>query len=430
MLSGDGGKHLGRRRHVLLVGAIIVAVVAVTLSVGLGIGSSRSARGGAYVPMLPGDSVSTVACDESANCTAAGSYGIDGGSGAAPFLVREVHGVWEAPWKIPIPNASGDATPEGFPGSLSCSTQQSCVVVGTWTNNANAAFYLDEHHGKWGRPHYIWGPLGAGGSVAGQAGAVVTCLRPENCVVLAQVALPSISQWSWRTYVVKLVDGTWTEPQSVQAIPSTGRLGGITCISLDSCIASGRGAYSDDYWTDTMHAGRFLQTRWIAPAVASLESNVGIDTTQQCLPTGVCLVGSEAAPLVDEVLRGHVIGTHRFTLPTHAPGFRYVWPAFTNGIACSPAGTCLVMDVGWASNKGTSGRDVEGNIEYASWYVRGRWLPPVLLGKILKLDISTVWEMGASCLGRHVCVLQGLVGKPGHQQAFIETVNIPQAAPR
>jgi hypothetical protein len=193
-----------------------------------------------------------LSCPSDGNCTASGSY-TDASKVSRPFVVTEVHGVWDQ--AKPVPHLTG--LPDQAPGStlrfgaISCASPGNCSAGGSYSvtsGGSSAGFVDDEVKGVWGPPEAV--PGLAALNVGLQAGiTAISCSSPGNCGAGGDYAE---SQGQINSFVLNETNGTWGPATAVRsAIPSFDGPDGdffatISCSSPGNCTGGGTDAVEND----------------------------------------------------------------------------------------------------------------------------------------------------------------------------------------
>ncbi|MGH3158240.1 MAG: hypothetical protein ACRDNF_16920 [Streptosporangiaceae bacterium] len=247
--------------HTITLNAVSCAAADSCTAVGYGPGEqalaeywngSRWAVQPTPTPAGSASELEAVSCPAADSCTATGFIEDPGG----PLALAD-H--WNgSTWTIqPTPAPAGES--EVWLNGVSCASADSCTAVGKAANAGQGASLAEYWNGSTWAIQPVPVPVGAEDS--GLAG--VSCASADSCFAVGGYdnssynSLPLTEQWNGSTWTVQPV------PLSSKA---TGFLGGISCVSADSCTADGWDGPATAYGTAL--AVYWHGSTWIRQATA------------------------------------------------------------------------------------------------------------------------------------------------------------------
>jgi len=341
-------------------------------------GSTRDGRAGHYEPVVadehdgvwgkpirvPGIARLTsadahlvaISCSKEGSCAAAGYYE-DRSASTHPFVVDEVNGVWGK--AIAVRGLSSQISDAFDVTSLSCAAPGFCAVDIS-SGFGDAEFVVDEQNGVWGKAIEIPGLAALNVSGSGWLSSV-SCGKPGFCAAGGSF----LGDTTGEAFVANEENGIWHKaivvPGSV-ALDVGGVVGtsgadlySISCVSADSCAASGsyfdRAKKIQAFVVDERNGvwGKAVKV----PGAAHL--NVGGDaeaTSISCSKPGYCVAGGH---YYDRFNRSQAfLVTEKNWVWSNAvdvPGLKTLnvggrksdgGGASVSAIACAPGGRCTV----------------------------------------------------------------------------------------
>ncbi len=240
-----------------------------------------------------------VACGAAGRCTAAGTY-LDTDNVSHPLAYSLRAGAWGTPARPALPaNASAYAT--ASVGGEGCSSDGSCVVVGTYEtlDGRRGAYAASQVAGAWQRARALVLPTSANPLAFFYGFADVSCPASGGCSVGGQFRSAT---GAYQGFLVNEVGGNWRVATTLPlpgGATSTGANGGVvalSCTAVGSCAAGA--AYLDGAGN---YQGLLINETggtWGAPVPVALPgsaASVGVDGgvyALSCHVQGCSAVGS------------------------------------------------------------------------------------------------------------------------------------------
>ncbi len=254
--------------------------------------------------LLPSDAnadpyvnINQVACAQTGNCAAVGSY-ISKGGATEGLVIPEVDGAWHDALTLVLP---GDASayPSAALSEVTCVSPGNCTAIGTYTNVAgdSEGLIASETHGTWARALAMVMPSGAAANphtfFYGYGG--LFCSSVGNCSAGGQYL---IGTSTYEGFFINEVKGLW-HAATEMGLPSgalmAGKNGGVVAVSCRSAGNCSAGAAyvdgSDNYQALVVNevAGRWRTGQKITLPTGN--NSVGIDGGVygiSCHATGPC----------------------------------------------------------------------------------------------------------------------------------------------
>jgi hypothetical protein len=389
--------------------------------------ASGPARSGWRVERIPasfhneaGDVLAGISCTSSKACIASG-YGGPFESSSGDLAIR-LHGErWTSP---PTPVPPSDFTDPLRPGGVSCSSERSCEMVGSYSLLSvpleEPAFAEGWNGTNWSLQTVPSPPSAITMNLNG-----VSCASSAACVAVGDYVntvafdFPLVERWN----------GTqWAIEQVPVPYPSQGGdLYGVSCTSPSACTAVG--AYHRPFpGLDLPLVERWSGRRWFiqkTPNPRSLDDStlyaVSCTSHMACMAVGARGVPPQQDP-VSAPLAERWNGARWSITPT--PQFQ---ENFLSSVSCVSPVACAAVGTGITG--GLPGGIGGGNSPLAERWNGTRWSvehPP-----LPNRSFSSIWLAGVSCPSRSICFLAGIwVDNSGQQipHAYVQRWTSSSAA--
>jgi hypothetical protein len=179
-------------------------------------------------------SLSGVSCPSVGNCVAAGSYE----GNAEAMVAAETNGTWTPSIEIQSP-PNGGSTPDAALGSISCYSVGNCGALGRFSAGYMVA---SETGGVWAQASELSTPPAAGVGATSLPYSPIgglSCTTQGSCVVVGSVLMGGSDE----AMSVTESGGVWEPATNISSLtPDPGgysNLTGVACGSPDSCVAIG-----------------------------------------------------------------------------------------------------------------------------------------------------------------------------------------------
>jgi len=269
-----------RRSAAVIVAATIAALSATWAGTATAASGRGAAVGSSFAPIS--GSFWTLSCGSPGNCSAGGSYVVQGAKSDA-FVVNEKNGTW---------GTGRDVVPLGrlnFIQSLSCASAGNCSAGGYYlAGSSREPFVVNEKNGTWGKAGAI-----AGFGVMNYIQAL-SCGSAGNCVAAGYYSTSSTAE----PFVVNEKNGIWGKAEQIPVFGTldTGRNGGIqtiSCPSAGNCSAGGSYLSRDisEAFVVSEKKGVWAKAEEV-PAFSTLNTRgPGMVQTISCASAGNCSAG-------------------------------------------------------------------------------------------------------------------------------------------
>jgi hypothetical protein len=302
---------------------------------------------------VPGATISSVVCNTTGNCTAAGWY-TNAGHHVQVMVDSETGGTWGTPEEIPG-SAALNAGGQAQVNSMSCPSQGNCSLGGYYASSTadgipiTQAFVATETDGTWGDAEEVPGTA----ALNGGGYAVVTwvsCPSAGNCGAGGEYT--NSSQLT-EAFVVNESDGTWgnaEEAPGSQTLNASGlaELTSGACPAVGDCSAGGYyldGSFNTQAFVVNESGGTWGNAEE-APGTAALDQGVpGAEINAvACAAVGACTAGGFYSD-ANEHKQAFVINENGGTWGNaeEVPGsgsLNVGGSAATNAVGCTPGSLC------------------------------------------------------------------------------------------
>jgi hypothetical protein len=299
---------------------------------------------------IPENSLSSVSCGSSGNCSAVGSY-YDSSDTLQALFLNQSGGKWASGVEATLPaNRIGASL-----ASVSCASAEACSAVGSSFESSghSQGVLLSETAGAWA-PGIEATPPANAGSIPDVFFSSVSCASPANC---SAVGGYTDSSGHSQGLLLSEIAGAWapgieaTLPANAGPNPEVS-LTSVSCVSAGNCTAVGS-------YTDSSGDGQGVLLSEIAgtwapgieatvPASAAANPLVHLASVS-CASAGNCTaVGGYAASDAPEhgLLLNENAGTWapgiEATLPANGAGSSLV-SSFVDSVSCASAGNCTAV---------------------------------------------------------------------------------------
>ncbi len=193
---------------------------------------------------LPQGFLPALSCSSAGNCVAAGSYASVLGS-VEGLLVSEVSGSWK-PGVTLSPPTNAASNPGVSVETVSCSSNQNCVVAGSYTlsDGSIEPFYDVETSGSWAQAKEITLPGNALGTGQNSQVMSISCPSVGNCSAVGSYLNTTTALGQVFGFTVKEVGGVWSNAAQM-SLPSSAntnpylQVHQLACASAGNCTAVG-----------------------------------------------------------------------------------------------------------------------------------------------------------------------------------------------
>ena len=298
----------------------------------------------------PNVGLNSASCASAGNCTAVGTYS-DSSGRAQGLLLSETSGTWATGVEATLPGNANTSPNVGLT-SVSCASAGNCTAVGTYFDSSIHAqgLLLSESSGTWATGVEATLPANAGTNPNVRLKSV-SCASPGNCTAVGSYADSSTNR---QGLLLSQTSGTWatgveaTLPANAGPSPAV-ELRSVSCPSVGTCTATGH--YTD---SSTNHQGLLLSETsgtWATGVEATLPANAGPNPAVALFSVSCPSVGSCTAAGLYNDSSGNSQG---LTISTVAsPVLSVTAPASgTVGSAIAPASVAAALSSG-ASPTGT-----------------------------------------------------------------------------
>jgi hypothetical protein len=355
-------KTLNRRMALIaVVVAILAAAVASTARVSTALAAGGPLFATSAQPAVPAGgatgasesaTLNSISCGSPGNCVAGGSYDNPAG-GQQAMVEAETGGTWAAPQRIGLPAGAVTLAADEYATitSVSCPSQGFCVAVGAYRGTGNGMLVATETAGVWATGT----TLAAVSGEAADGGVLdsVSCTSIENCVAVGTV---TTNRGLIEPAIAAVANGTWGKP-SLPTLPSGDQDTlptslSVSCPAAGACVVAGT-----DYPASgpelplviAQSGGRWQQPETVGPlsgAVADPGQLLSLGTID-CSAVGSCTAigndetaaGASGFALVDA---GGSFTEVELAYPTGTAGFlANVQDVGLDAVGCADPGDCV-----------------------------------------------------------------------------------------
>ena len=224
-----------------------------------------------------------VTCPSAGNCSAVGTYTIKP-KDVPLFTVSEVHGVWGNAATVPaVTGLPGQVAGEpAGAGLLACPAPGNCSAAGSYQvegNSGNQLFVMSQVNGTWGSAIEIPGTAALNTGIEAAVNAIA-CSSPGNC---SAGGFYWTSNQFQDAFVINQVNGTWHRAIEV---PGTSRFAGnwISAISCPSDGNCGAGGVENSENSERPFGSTFVSTRSTGPGTGPCRYRARTSSTSAMTP--------------------------------------------------------------------------------------------------------------------------------------------------
>ena len=224
-----------------------------------------------------------VSCASAADCIAVGQVAAATGNDIKPLVER-----WAgARWTLQNPPSPTGAASSGLSG-ISCSAANACMAVGSFATAAGVSQEVFAE--RWDGTEWEVQDIASPCSALRSELTKVSCTSASSCIAVGDYSgslgqeMPLVGVWdgsSWTMQPVPVASGT-----------TTGRLSGVSCVSVGACVAVGQ-SYQDGSFRPLVEAwdgsSWMIQSTPLPPLVSGSHgdlSGVSCTSTTACTAVG------------------------------------------------------------------------------------------------------------------------------------------------